>query len=186
MKSLLSLALALGVAAASSASAAGWRLDEGRSALNFQYTEAGRPQDGAFARLTAEGDFDVDNLDQARLVMTVDVSSLDLGDALKSSFALTEDWFDADQHPKAVFVLSGLRRTDGDNFTATGELKIKGVSQLVEADIQITPAGDRVRVTGTMPLDRSAFGVGVGLTDRMLKLSQIVNLQFELEATAAQ
>jgi polyisoprenoid-binding protein YceI len=181
----LSLGLALTVgqmALSQAAEAASWRLDQARSALTFAYTEAGRPQDGRFTTLSAEGVFDLDQPGETRLVMTVDVDSIDLGDILKSAFALKEDWFDASAYPTAVFTLTNLRPVGPQTYAATGELQIKGASQSVAAEVRITPMGDRIRVAGQMPLNRRAFGVGVGFTDRLMKLSDVVQLAFELEA----
>ena len=174
--------LALVLAAMTAPASADWRLDQTRSSLSFTYTEAGRAQAGEFTRMAAEGALDFNRLDEVRMVLTVDVASIDLGDALKSLFSLSEDWFDSDHFAEAVFTLAELRPLGDEMFSATGDLRIKGAVQQITADITLVPLGERIRVNGKLPLNRRHFGVGVGFTDRLMKLSDVIEVSFTLEA----
>jgi polyisoprenoid-binding protein YceI len=178
--------LALAALTAGPAAARGWLVEPARSKIVFDYAENGQPAKGVFTEIAGSGAFDPARPGEARLTLTVAVGSLDLGDPLESAFAQGRDWFDADGHPEAVFVLTGLEELvpGGGAYTAQGDLTIKGVRRKVSTPMTLTVEGDSARATGVLALNRREFDVGVGLSDRLVAIGERITVRFDLTAAA--
>lgn len=181
-------ALALIALAVTPAAARDWAVDPARSEIVFDYAENGQPAKGRFAEIAGQGAFDPARPAEARLALTVAIGSIDLGDALETAFAQGRDWFDADGHPEAVFVLTELQELvpGGGAYKARGALTIKGVRREIAAPMTLTVEGDMARATGVLALNRRDFGVGVGLSDRLVTIGERITVRFDLTAAATE
>jgi polyisoprenoid-binding protein YceI len=172
-------------AAAAGAEPALYRVASDRSAIAFVYALNGRPAEGAFRQMTGEGRFDPEAPETARLLLEIDVKSLDLGDLLATVFALSGDWFDADQHPVARYRLARLTALGGDAYEALGDLTIKGRTQVMRTPLTLTVGPDAARARGALTFDPRDFGVGVGPTALFVSVGTEVAVRFDLVAAPA-
>jgi polyisoprenoid-binding protein YceI len=100
----------------------------------------------------------------AKLVGTVDVASLDIGDAGFREHLLSDDFFAAERFPTIAFVSTAIER-DGPSLKVTGELTLKGVTRTVVAHGRIGDGAidpfDNVRLGLSLEtaIDRTEFGL---------------------------
>lgn len=176
----LALALVLAPAAHSEALHAG--PPDGR--LEFVATQAGAKFTGAFARFRATLDFDPRQPVDGRLDVTVDVASLDTRDAERDAILRGADFFQADEHPHAVFHAGRLERA-GDGWRAPGELTIRGITQPVPVVFSLAGAAGSTIMKGSARLSRLAFGLGRGEWASTEWVGDEVDVRFELRLRPA-
>jgi polyisoprenoid-binding protein YceI len=78
-----------------------------------------------------------------------------------------DDFFGVDQHPIAQFDLKLMQpiRATGENapnFSATGEVRIKGISQPISFPVRVHFETDRVTLMAQVTVDRTKFGIKYG------------------------
>ncbi|MBS1698893.1 MAG: YceI family protein [Actinobacteria bacterium] len=71
---------------------------------------------------------------EARVEASVDVTSLDTGDAGRNGHLMSADFFDVEKYPTMEFASTGARLEDGD-FYVDGDLTIHGVTKPVTFEL---------------------------------------------------
>jgi cytochrome b561/polyisoprenoid-binding protein YceI len=138
-----------------------WIVEPG-SSLAFESAWSGQAVRGRFDRWHADILFSPDAPERSKITVTVDVASVNTGDAQRDAALPSEDWFDGARHPKAVFTTSQIRKLGEGRFVARGALQLKGVTKPAELPFKLTLTGDRADARGQLVIDRTAFGVGQG------------------------
>lgn len=149
------------LAVAAPAGARTWRIDAARSALAFTARCQGIRTDGRFARFAADVAYDPRDVARSRFAVSVDLASLDTGDAAHDRVALRAGVLDARRFPRAYFASTEFRVVDG-RVTALGELMLHGVVRPVVLAVRFTPRGDAGTLEVTTQLRPQDFGVGCG------------------------
>jgi polyisoprenoid-binding protein YceI len=145
---------------AAPAPASGWTVNYGASRLAFTAAMSGQAINGAFRRWQAQVRFDPRNLAASEVKVDVDTGSAATGDASRDQALPTDDWFAARAFPRATFTSQRFVSLGGDRYQAIGTLSIRGVSRPVTLPFRLTITGDKAHVDGSVPIDRTAFGVG--------------------------
>ena len=160
---LLAAAVVLALSAGPSwAAAPAWRADMAASKLGFTGAMNGQSFNGAFGRWDAQIAFDPRDLATSRVVATIDMNSARTGDQTRDEALPTADWFSAKAFPKATFASRKIAAAGPGRYIAQGDLTIRGVTRPVTLPFALTITGDTAKMTGSVTLDRSAFGVGQG------------------------
>lgn len=158
------LVLALLVAAALAAPAGhaeasgAYVIEPGRSQIRFEAVSRFVNVVGTFGRFGGEVRLDENQIESARARLEVDVASLDTRNRLRDDHLRSEEFFDAERHPRATFISSAVRR-DGDRWLVTGQLTIRGVTQPLTVPVSVTAAGAGLRIQGEFTVNRRAFGM---------------------------
>jgi polyisoprenoid-binding protein YceI len=173
-------------AAQAEAQARLWRIDLARSTVSFDYFLDGRPRSGAFRVFLGEGRFNPADLQATRFELRILTGELDLGNALVNLVAAGSEWFAASEHPEAKYQLVALTPLDDGRWEASGELTIRGVLQEVSTPVELSIAADEARAAGEVMIDRTVFGVGVGLTDLIVDVGEQVIVRFDIYAFPAE
>ena len=177
---------------------ASWTLAPKESTLNFVARQEGQDVEGGFASFGGSIVFDPAKLDQAKIDMTIDVTSVtssydEIPATLKGS-----DWFDTTKFPKAQFVATKIR-IDGQvspqaplktNYIADGTLTLRSVSVPVSVAFHFDSYGPksgqpevlRAVAKGKATLSRTAFGVGQGEWKSTKSVADPVQVDFILTA----
>lgn len=92
--------------------------------------------------------------------LTVDMSSLDIGDESSNAEVRKAAWFDSAQFPQATFRSNTITPGDAGHFSATGTLAIKGRTQTITVIVAVQRAGRGSAFDGSFELSRKAFGIG--------------------------
>ena len=159
---LLGAVAALVLAAPALAAPAAWTVDKGASRLAFKSSFGGDSFDGAFRRWDAQIAFDPKALAASKVVVTVDMASADAGDESRNEALPTDDWFAARKFPRATFTTRAIKDLGGGRYQATGDLAIRGISKPVVLPFTLQISGAVAKMSGSVTINRTAFGVGQG------------------------
>lgn len=140
---------------------------------------------GAFSHPDGSLWFDPDDWRSARLDVTVDIASLDLGDADWRQRMLKRDYFDIRKHTRARFVSTSVEPTGSDTARVHGNFTLRGITQPLTLEVKLNKHGRHpltLRTTAgfsaTATLQRSAFG----MRDNLRTVGDSVELRIEAEA----
>jgi polyisoprenoid-binding protein YceI len=170
-----------------------WAVDTNHSSIGFTIRHLGVSKvRGRFARFDADVVIG-ESLETTTVTATVDIASIDTGNADRDAHLRGPDFFDADRHPRMSFVSTGIRHLEGGTYAVTGDLTIKGVTRevTVEATVQGTgedPWGNQragIAVRGS--IDRTDFGLTwqSRLAGGGLLVGEEVGLLLDLSAVAS-
>ena len=116
-----------------------------------------------FNSFDASYDWDPKAPEAAKVTVTIDVNSVDTGDA-KVSAKFADEFLDGKNHPKATFVSTAIKR-NADGFTGSmaGDLTLRGVTRPVTLEVifrgyEAGMLGARSGFSATGALKRSDFG----------------------------
>lgn len=141
------------------AASGNWVVDYDNSALFFIGSENGNEFRGEFEAFEADIVFDPDNLDGAKILVTVSTGSARTGDPLRDSNLPGSEWFDVKDHPEAVFESTDVRSAE-EGYVADGTLVIKDAERPVTLEFDLTIDGDEAHATGHANLVRTNFNLG--------------------------
>ena len=137
-----------------------WRVEEGSLAITV--SQLGAPVTGQFDRWQADIRFDDSAAPPTGSVTTrIDMTSLRLGSV--TSQAQSADFLDAATHAEAIFQADIA--PNGNSYSATGALTLRGVTHPVTLTFDLAINGDTARMTGSTSLDRRDFGIGQSYGD---------------------
>lgn len=159
--------LALSVAGAAPAAPVDYRFDPVHSHLQFAADHMGFSTSiGRFTRWQGGFSYDPDDPSASRVDVTIDIASLDLGDANWNKTMLGRKWFDAEHFPQAHFVGNRFEPVDATHARLHGDLTLKGRTQPVTLQVRINRFGTHpytlkatAGFSATTTLSRSAFGL---------------------------
>ena len=114
---------------------------------------------GTFTKVSGTIDFDENNLDSCKFKITIPVSSIDTGNALRDKKAQTAEWFDAKNYPNIKFTSTSVSK-DGDKYNVKGDLTLKGIKKEITIPLTYTKKDNKITFKGTFTVNRITFGVG--------------------------
>lgn len=159
-----------------------WQVVPARSSIRFQYVLDGEPAEGRFTDFGGRGRFDADRPAAARFTLEVESVSIDLGNRLVSAYATSSEWFDAKHHPVIRYRLLGLAPRGGNEYTATGDITIKGRTERLETGLKLVIGDEEARAEGSLGLSRRRFGLGTEISDLLVEIGDRVTVRFDLVA----
>ena len=166
-----------------------WVMVPSQSALTFEAYMTGTPFSGQFKKFDASILFDPENLPASKAIITIDIASLDTGDASRNEQIQTKDWFFTEGYPKARFETRTFEHMDGKRYLAVGDLTLRGVTLPVTLpftlDIEQTADGRLAHVQGELTLNRLEFGVGQGQWQSTDAIGDSVKVKVSLTANGA-
>ena len=133
--------------------------------------------------------------DEAQLVGSVDVQSIDIDEAQLKGHLMSPDFFDTERHPKLTFTSSRLDIDEDGTVRLAGELEIKGNVREVEATGRFGELGadmggnPRVALSVSTAVDRRDFGIEFNADlpngGQVLEWEVAINVDLELVAQEA-
>ena len=149
---------------------------------------------GQFSTFDGTAFLDFDNPANSHAELSVDVVSVDTRNAQRDGHLRTNDFFDAENHPKITFRSTAVEVIDEEHYRVTGDLAIKGISKPVSIVFEYAGTADdpfgntRVGFEGSVQINRSDWGVtfNAPLAAGGVLVSEKVTLEFELSAIKAQ
>ena len=124
----------------------------------------------------------------AHVEATIDMASVDTGDAGRDEHLRSADFFDVAQHPTMSFASTGVK-VDGGDITLLGDLTIKGVTRPVELDLEFDGVGGdpwggtRAGFTAEGEINRRDWGLewNVALESGGVLVSEKVKLHLDVQ-----
>jgi polyisoprenoid-binding protein YceI len=136
---------------------------------------------------------------QSHVVATVNLASVDTGDAGRDAHLLNADFFDLEAEdgsaggsPTMTFVSTGIKDDDGD-YVLFGDLTINGVTRQVEFDLEfdgvnVDPWNNtKAGFSATTEINRKDFGLewNVALETGGVLVGDKVKVQLDIQAVKA-
>ena len=123
---------------------------------------------------------------------TVQMASIDTGDAGRDEHVRGADFFDVENFPTMTFASTGVRG-DGAEYYLTGDLTIKGITKSVEFDVEFDGVGGdpwggtRVGFTAEAEINRKDWGIDFNmvLDTGGVMVSEKIKVQLDIEAIKA-
>ena len=144
---------------------------------------------GQFKEFSGTARVDTDNPANSKVSLTIDATSIDTGNAQRDGHLLSGDFFETEANPNITFESTDVSR-DGDDWTITGDLTIKGVSKPVTIEFEFTgsakdPFGnDRIGFEGKAAISRKDWGLtyNAALETGGVLVSDKIKLDFDVSA----
>lgn len=117
-----------------------------------------------FRTFDAHFDYDPKDPMASKVEVTVDVNSLDTGDAQYGP-KFAKDFLDGEHYPTATFVSTGFTQTSPTSGVMTGDLTLRGITKPVQLNVVFDGyesgivAGHRVGFSATGRIHREHFGI---------------------------
>ncbi|OBB30845.1 hypothetical protein A5792_18540 [Mycolicibacterium peregrinum] len=155
------------VAAATDLTAGTWAIDPVHSSINFsvRHLMVSKVR-GSFE--TFSGAITVAEDGTPSVSATIDVNSINTRNEQRDAHVRSADFFDADNHPTATFVSTGVR-PDGDDYIVDGDFTLKGVTKPVSLKLEyngVNPGMGQGAVAGfeaSVVLNRKDFGIDIDM-----------------------
>jgi polyisoprenoid-binding protein YceI len=143
---------------------------------------------GKFTKVDAEIVTAENPLDSS-VTATIDLNSIDTGNADRDNHLRSADFFEVEAHPTMTYRSTGIR-SDGDGFVVDGELTLHGVTKQVPLHLELGGfgqdpyGGTRAGFSVTGEIKRSDFGVdfNAALETGGVVVADKINLLLEIEA----
>ena len=168
-----------------------YRIDPAHSRIGFSARHAMVTKvRGAFNEYDGTGYFDAENPSESRFDITIKAESIDTRNADRDAHLKGNDFFDMENFPEIRFRSTSVEPAGDDNYRVTGDLTIKGVTNPVRFDLELTgsvvdPFGNhRIGLEGKTTINRKDWGVNfnVALEAGGVLVSEKVDLEFEVSA----
>ncbi|TWT21184.1 YceI family protein [Luteimonas marina] len=131
------------------------------SSLAFATKYDGEVFTGKFGGFDTRLSFDPEQLDSAKLDVTIQLVGTSTGNADRDSTLTGGDFFNVSKFAQARYVAEKFRALGGDQYAADGTLTLRGVSKPVTLTFAWTP-GAPATLSGKATVKRLDFGVGGG------------------------
>lgn len=173
-----------------SAYAGTWVIDPTHSRLGFETRHAVITKvRGHFADFEGTVTIDANDVTASQASVTAQLASIDTGNADRDGHLKSPDFFDVENNAELTFVAKSFKPA-GDAFVVTGDLTIKGVTQSIDLQVELTgtatdPFGNaRAGFEGTGELSRKDFGLtwNVALETGGFLVSDNIKLQLDISA----
>ncbi|MBX2834289.1 MAG: cytochrome b/b6 domain-containing protein [Micavibrio sp.] len=167
----------------------GWIINHKQSHINFTFTQYGNAVNATFEKWDADITFDPDNLENAHVLVSIDINSIATGSADRDAQAREQEWFATDTYPKAIFESdkSGVAHIKGNTYKMLGSLKIKDVTLPTDFTFTLDFAEENGEKTaymsGNLSVDRTTYGVGQGEWADGQTIGEHVRIDLKVEAT---
>jgi polyisoprenoid-binding protein YceI len=146
---------------------------------------------GQFKDFTGEAVVDTADPAASKVVVNIKADSIDTGVADRDAHLRSTDFFDVESYPEITFTSTDVSR-EGDDWTITGDLTIKGVTMPISIDFEATgsardPFGNlRIGFEGQTTISRKDWGLtwNAALETGGFLVSDKIKLDFDISAIA--
>ncbi len=144
---------------------------------------------GEFGEFSGTAHIDASDPAKSSVNLTISTGSVSTGNPDRDGHLASADFFDAETHPALSFVSTHVTR-DGDDWSITGDLSIKGTAKPVTIVFEQTgsaqdPFGNtRVGFEGDVTVNRKDWGLtwNAALETGGVLVSEKVKLEFDISA----
>jgi polyisoprenoid-binding protein YceI len=120
---------------------------------------------GHFATFQGHAHIDFEDPGKSSAYASIDVASIDTGNADRDAHLRTNDFFDAPNHPQMTFVSTSVEPRGDNTFHMTGDLTMKGATRPVTVEWEYLGAAtdpfgkQRLGFSGRSTINRRDWGV---------------------------
>ena len=150
----------------------------GQSSIVATFKQQHAPVEAAFKKFTGSIVYDAAKPAATVATLSVDMNSLDIGDADTDAEVRKPAWFDSARYPQATFRATAITPGASGHFEARGPLTIKDKTLTVTVTVTVQRSGSANAFDGSFELSRKAFGIGDPAWEAML--DDTVRVHFHL------
>lgn len=166
-----------------------WKMVEKESSITFKGKQMGKDFDGEIRSFTPAIYFDDAQLDQSKVTVDIDLTTIDARDTDRNKGLLGADWLDIPQFPKARFETQKITKKDDGSYVAEATLTLHGTVQQIELPFTLAidtkdSGKDTAVMNGKVTLDRSKFSLGTGDWADPSVIANEIDVEVKLTATA--
>ena len=167
-----------------------YTLDPAHSRLGFSARHAMvATVRGQFNEFTGTAHVDTAIPANSKVEVSIVANSISTGNEQRDGHLLSADFFESEQFPNITFTSTDVTR-DGDDWTITGDLTVKGVTNSISVPFEFTgsaqdPMGNtRIGFEGAATLLRKDWGLtwNAALETGGVLVSDKIKLQFDISA----
>jgi polyisoprenoid-binding protein YceI len=145
-----------------------WKIDPAHSGAEFKVRHMMIANvKGAFSGLSGTLTEHTTDSSLSSVEASVDVATINTGDAQRDGHLKSADFFDAEKFPKLTFKSTSVAKKGEAEYAVTGDLTIHGVSKPVTFAVEgpSAPGKDpwgntRIGLSATTKINRKDFGLG--------------------------
>ncbi|WP_392507146.1 YceI family protein [Naumannella halotolerans] len=168
-----------------------WEIDPAHSEVAFVVRHLMSKVRGIFTSFSGTIQTPSDDLTQATVEVTIDVSSVSTNNEQRDGHLKTADVFNAEQFPTITFRSTGITAKGGDAYTITGDLTVTGVTKSVDLEaeffgVDVDAYGvTRLGAEARTQIVRKEFGVNfnIPLDGGRALIGDKVDIELSVEAT---
>lgn len=113
-----------------------WNVDPYHSFVNFSVKHMGISfVNGSFKSFKGSIQHTKEDLSDAKIQFTVDVSSITTGVDMRDKHLKSDDFFNTEQFPEMKFESTSLKKLTGNQYELNGKLSIRDVTKDVKFDV---------------------------------------------------
>lgn len=114
-----------------------WTIDRDHSEISFKVKHLViSTVTGKFKSFDAAIETDNDDFEDAKISFEADINSIDTGNEDRDTHLKSDDFFNADEHPKLTFESKSFNKTGIGEYKLKGDLTIRGNSKPIELDVE--------------------------------------------------
>jgi len=145
------------------AAAPAWKILPEKSTLSFIGTQNGSPVKGSFKKFTGQINFSSEQLNESKVKIIVDMSSLATSYSDLTSTLAAPEWFNIKVFPDAIFEAAQFKKIGAHDYQAEGQLTIRDKSLPVTLSFSLNETSrSEATVQGHTSIKRTLFNVGQG------------------------
>lgn len=133
--------------------------DNWKIAPNYSITFSIDDAAGIFKDFKGTIVFDEQNPAASKFDVTIDVASVNTGNALQNKHVKSDEWLDATKYPQIRFTSQRLVRT-ATGYQVTGDLEMHGVKKPLTIPFTFKHTATGGLFAGTFNINRSDFRIG--------------------------
>jgi polyisoprenoid-binding protein YceI len=174
------------IAASFVASAYSQKLAATGNSISFTSKQMGVNVEGSFKKFDAQLAFDPKKSEIGKIAFTIDLTSVDIGDAGTMSELKKPGWFDSARVPSATFTSTSIKSMGANKFEITGNLVIKGIVKHVIVPVTLLQQGltaGQTRADGSFVIKRLEYKIGDGDWNDTSLVANDVQVKFRLAFT---
>ena len=164
-----------------------WFIDFESTLIRFEATQYGQGFEGRFKIARGHIFFDEARLDQSKVRVEIDISSIKTGSSDRDRQAVSNEWFDAKMFPYAIFESSEFSKIGSNQFLARGYLTLRGVKVSVDLpfklNVDVDDSGNNIaKMSAKIDLKRLDFGIGQGTWQSTDAIGDVVTIDISVLA----
>ena len=131
-----------------------------QSSIVATFKQEHAPVEASFKKFSGSIVYDAAKPAATVATLSVDMNSLDIGDADTDAEVRKPAWFDSARYPQATFRATAVTPGASGHFEASGPLTLKGKTQTVTVAVTVQHSNGANIFDGSLELSRKAFGIG--------------------------
>jgi len=163
-----------------------WTIEDG-SVLGFQARQQGSQVLGSFGAFDAEIVFDPDDLENSRINVDIDVTSITTGHGDRDKTLNSPSFFETERWPSAAFKSRSITAKGDGRYAAAGTLTMRDVTKDVVLPFTLSIEEGAERLTahakGELPIMRLDYGIGQGDWASTVTVADEVVITIDIKAS---